>query len=167
MVRASAIRSLKEPSARPVVHAAIGDPAHLVRTTAIEALTDLGDASAAASVRARLADDDEWPDVRIAAMGFAAVVCDQAAVDPLILLVRRGLAADATTEDRGMAARAVPVLRALGERNEGRLLDAAGESGAPPASRRTPAEAPRYPSCHPAPSHKVESGPSTLLRSVR
>jgi hypothetical protein len=167
MVRATAVRSVDGTRLRPVVRAAVDDPSHSVRVAAIETLARLRDGPARAVVRARLSDVDEWPDVRAAAVDYARTVCDHEAGEILLHVVRRGLAGDASTDEVALAVRAAPLLRVMGVEGAADVLAAATAETAPPALRRAVAAGATDHGCGRSPSQKVESSPSTLLRSPR
>ncbi len=113
MVRAAATEALADNrEARPILRAALTDPAQVVRAGAVRALTAGGDRGAVSEVRARLEDEDEWPEVVESALEYARALCLPELVEPIVAVLRRGMRPDAWAPDVDSAVLAV---RALGE----------------------------------------------------
>ena len=134
MVRARAVAALApSPAHRPVLRAAIEDDAKVVRAAAIATLASVGERDAATAVLARLADEDEWPEVIDAALDYVQVLCLEEAFDALEVVIRRGSRVQAWAPDVDAAAHAVIVADALGGPRSRELLRMAERDGAPPA----------------------------------
>jgi hypothetical protein len=127
MVREAAVQGLWDrPSGRDAVRAAIRDRSERVRRAAILAVTRAGDRQVWPLVRGRLEDDDEWPQVTVAALDFVRELCVRDAGPSVITVVRRGLRDGAWPPDIDVGAVAVELAVSLGgetEREVALLLD--------------------------------------------
>ena len=141
MVRAVAVGVLRPlERARPILHAALGDPSPVVRAAAVEALHAAGDLSAWPAVRARLEDDREWPQVLLAAIRFARARCRGDALPALAAVVDRALRPDPWAPDVAVAVEALSAAASIGGEESRALLRRAGGPGSP-APLRNAAEA--------------------------
>ncbi|MFK7987226.1 MAG: HEAT repeat domain-containing protein [Sandaracinaceae bacterium] len=115
MVREAAISALWDrPEARRVVRRGIRDRSALVRRASIRAAIRAGDEEAWPLVRARLMDDDEWPQVSVAGLRFVRTFCIQEAAETLMTVIERGLEPDPWAPDLDVAAVAVDLALRLG-----------------------------------------------------
>ena len=115
MVRQAALSTLaSEARALPILRAAVDDPSHRVRSDAIRLLAEQPDAAAWPSVHARLKNDEEWPDVRLAAIDYALKQCVLRAAPTLEALVDTAAAQSASPEQKDIGVQALRALRRLG-----------------------------------------------------
>lgn len=139
MVRAAAVAALWDrPAERDAVRAAVRDRSARVRESAVRALTRAGDRAAWPLVRARLGDGDEWPQVTVAALEYVRDLCIEEASEPIVEVIRRGLAPSPWPPDVDVAALAVDVALLLGgpAAEEARRVEAREDA---PASMRAAA----------------------------
>jgi HEAT repeat protein len=146
MVRASATSALGgSAEARPVVRAALGDRAQVVRAAAVRASIEAEDRGALDRVAQRLTDEDEWPEVIEAGIAYARELCLTALIDPLVAVLRRGMRPDAWAPDVDSAVLAVQALGLLGGQDARSALRSALSESAPGAIRAAAARAEREP----------------------
>lgn len=88
---AQVLTQLRDPSARPDLHAALGDWIPSVRHQALLALAVLGDRSSVGAILKRLADPDETLSNRVAAMRALGRIGDPRAAGPIIRQFHKGL----------------------------------------------------------------------------
>ncbi len=112
--RAALRRAARRPDTLPLLRAALRDPSRTVRREALERLTERGDRRAWPRVLSMLRDRAEWPDVLVAAVGYARAGCFPDAVDALVGLVARGGGRSRWAADLPVALEAVEALGALG-----------------------------------------------------
>ncbi len=132
IVRDSAVRALAGvEAARPVIEAALRDRAERVRAGAIETLATRRDAAAWSKVEERIRDEDEWPVVTDAAVGFARALCVDASVDALRVVVARAERPRPWDPDLASASLALEALGALGTPAAREALAASARSATP------------------------------------
>lgn len=136
MVRQAAIEALFDrPGQRETLRGAIRDRSPRVRRAAIEAATRAGDREAWPLVRARLADDDEWPQVAIEALRYVGELCLVDAGELVLGALRRGLLPNAWAPDIDVAGVAVDLAMRLGGQVAEEAARIGGREDAPPAIR--------------------------------
>jgi hypothetical protein len=137
LVRVAAVKALAtHVDQRSVLRAALEDGSHGVRAAAIEALATQRDGEAWPEVRAHLQAPAEWPDVRGAAIDYAASLCRAEAHEDLVALVRRALRPDAQESDQALGMEAFEALVALGGAAAEDARKLAGRDGSPQVFRR-------------------------------
>ncbi len=136
MVRQAAVEALwNRAGAENVVRGAIRDRAPRVREAALTAVTRRADREAWPLVRARLLDDDEWPQVTVAALSYVRELCVTDADEGLGAVLQRALTPSAWQPDVDVAAVAVDVALALGGPAADRARQIAARPDAPEALR--------------------------------
>ena len=146
MVRQAAIEALFDrPGARGTLRAAIRDRSPRVRRAAIDAATRAGDREAWPLIRARLEDDDEWPQVAIEALRYVRELCVEEAGELVLRALRRGLRPGAWAPDVDVAGVAVDLAMRLGGETAEQAARIAGREDAPPAIRAILARSQREP----------------------
>ena len=114
IVRSAALSSLAPSTkALPILRAAVSDPSHNVRSQAIALLSRHPDAAAWPLVHAKLKNENEWPDVRRAAILYAWKQCVSRARDTLSALVGQGRKIGASPIEKDLAVPALQALKAL------------------------------------------------------
>ncbi|MEO0324266.1 MAG: hypothetical protein AAF447_14995, partial [Myxococcota bacterium] len=138
-VRAAGVAAIVgTPAGLPVVRAALSDPSRDVREAAVRALTEAPDDDPDASwprVRARLADEDEFPAVVMAAANYAAVRCRGDALEAFGPVLDRALRPTPWSPDVDAAVVAIEAAGALGGPGADALLTRAEAATAPPSLR--------------------------------
>jgi HEAT repeat protein len=164
IVRAAGARALiRVPRARPVLRAAILDPARRVRAAAIEALTEVRDEGAWERVRARLADDKEWPEVLNAGVKYVIATCPAGAVEPLEAIVDRALEPRPWAPDVEVAMGALGALSALGTERARQILARVATEAPSAALRAAAVRARREPlQCGTRSTGEAEAGPPAV-----
>lgn len=133
MVREAAVSALWDrPDARRAVRRAVRDNSPRVRRASIVALTRAGDRGAWPLVEARLEDDDEWPQVSVAALEYVRDLCVQDAGEAVLGVVERGMQPDAWAPDVDVAAAAIDLALVLGGETAERALVLSRRPDAPP-----------------------------------
>lgn len=93
LVRAAAADALSRHPAGPALDEplvdALGDASELVRARAVRALSERRASGAAARIRERLADAEEWPEVRAEAARALGVLCDAESADVLLAFAKK------------------------------------------------------------------------------
>ena len=147
MVRAAGLVALgRSARVRPVVRAAVGDPAQLVRAAAI-ALLDPDDAQDWALIAGVLQDDDEWPKVIRAGLAAAVERCRPDAIDALAAVADRGLRPNPWAPDVELGAEAIEVAARIGGPAARALLERAASPVAPAPYRNAAERAGDAESC--------------------
>ena len=101
-------------------------------------------------VKARLEDDNEWPEVTTEAIAYAGALCVQDAADTLVAIVKRGARPDAWEPDVRTGLEALGALAALGGEAAKQGRAAASTPIAPEAFRTTAKRSEQEkPSCPP------------------
>ncbi|HJL20253.1 MAG TPA: HEAT repeat domain-containing protein, partial [Sandaracinaceae bacterium LLY-WYZ-13_1] len=115
MVREAAVEALwNRPGALAAIRRASRDRSGRVRRAAVRALTRAGDREAWPLVRARLADEDEEPQVTVAALRYVRRLCVREAGPRLLELLERGIRPDAFAPHVDVAAVAADLALILG-----------------------------------------------------
>jgi hypothetical protein len=115
LVRVAGAETLAaRPDLRSTLLALVDDPSRKVRAAAVRALAQQDAREAWPKIAPRLAQADEWTEVKVAGADFAAALCVAEAREPLVLMARRGLRHEATEDEQFLAARALEALNALG-----------------------------------------------------
>ncbi|MGD8863013.1 MAG: HEAT repeat domain-containing protein [Myxococcales bacterium] len=136
MVRAAALDALSGiDGASAAWLAALDDRAKLVRAAAVRGLTRARARDAWPQVKARLLDDDEWPEVVTEGIAFVRAMCVQDGAGVLLSILRRGLKPDAWEPDRDVSAVAFQALLDLGGEPAKAAISAVGGRHAPPGYR--------------------------------
>lgn len=136
MVRAAAVDALFDrPAGREAVRQAIHDRSPRVRRAALVAATRGGYREAWALVRARLEDDDEWPQVTIAALHYVRDLCVVEAGPQVVGVLRRGLRPNAWAPDIDVAAVAADLAQRLGGETATEAAQIGGRAEAPASIR--------------------------------
>jgi HEAT repeat protein len=129
LVRAEAVTALvRTDEAKPVIEAALEDPAERVRAAAIRALGARGDIDAWPAVEARLRDDDEWPAVTNAAIELAERLCISSSVDALAGVLERVERPTPWEPNVASAGLAIRALAAIGTPDARAVLETARRS---------------------------------------
>jgi hypothetical protein len=115
MVRVAALDGLDgRPEGLAALRGAIGDDSPMVRERVIQLLTARGDVDAWPLVRARLMDDDEWPRVIAAGLGYVGTLCRSDAADAIDRVMVRGTRPSAWAPDTDVAVLALRIALRLG-----------------------------------------------------
>lgn len=147
MVRAAGVRALgsAEP-VRPIIRAAVGDPAASVRSAAV-GLLDPNDAEDWALIETVLRDDDEWPEVIRVGLEAATARCRPDAVEVLTVVAERGLRPNPWAPDVEVGAEAVTIAARIGGEAARALIERAASSVAPAPYRNAAEHAGEAASC--------------------
>ncbi len=114
-VRKNAVTALAPyPPSRAVLRAAVNDTRHGVRAAAIDGLRAQNDRNAWKQIESTIRREEEWPEVRTAAVAFAERLCVKQAVPALVELVERAQGPSPWTGDVDVALHAVDALTVLG-----------------------------------------------------
>lgn len=136
MVRATAVSALfNRPAGRDTVRRAIRDRSPRVRTAALEGATRANDRAVVPLVRARLEDDNEWPQVTNAALTYVRDLCVREAGPSVIAVIERGLAPSPWAPDVDVAAVAVELAVILGGATRARAAELLADPTAPASMR--------------------------------
>lgn len=136
MVREAAVAALFDrPAGREAVRRSIRDRSPRVRRAALRTVTRAGDREAWSLVRARLEDDDEWPQVTIEALRYVRELCLTDAGELVLGVVRRGMRPGAWAPDVDVAAVAVDLALHLGGETAERAATIAGRESTPSGIR--------------------------------
>ncbi|MFI5306379.1 MAG: HEAT repeat domain-containing protein [Polyangiales bacterium] len=134
MVRAAALEALAGQSgSQRALELGLDDRAHQVRAAAIRSLERAGLRGSWPLVARRLNDQDEWSEVKTEGVHFARAFCLREAADPLLALLRRGIAPEAGAEEADLALLAFEAVSQLGGEPAKRARALAGSSTAPAA----------------------------------
>ncbi len=145
LVRAAAADALalhpaSEALDRPLV-AALSDESQLVRTRSLRALGQHRAPGVAGRVRERLADADEWPEVRAEAARTLGALCDAESADVLAAFAKKLADPMASPEAQLIGTAAVQALGQLARPDLKEALASLTGKGAPPHVRRSVAAA--------------------------
>jgi len=142
MVRAAAVEATAGmPQGEALAREALGDRNQQVRTAAVNNLTRARARAAWPLIKARMVDEDEWPEVVGAAITYAQRLCVQDAAGPLLHVLKRGLKPSAWAPDQDVAALAFEALVALGGEAARAAYSAANSPLAPPGFKTAAEEA--------------------------
>jgi HEAT repeats len=100
----------RAPAADQALSKAVADPAPRVRAAAISAIAEHGATSESEALRARLEDEEEDPEVRVAAARALGRVCARAALGALTTTAGRGASPVATQDERAVGLAAIEAL---------------------------------------------------------
>lgn len=147
MVRAAGVDALgSAEEVRPIIRAAVRDPASLVRARAL-ALLDPNNAEDWALVIEVLNDDDEWPRVIRAGLAAASQRCNADSIPALTAVAERGLRPSPWAPDVEVGAEAVEIAARIGGREAQRLIERAADPVAPAPYRNAAERADQAESC--------------------
>ncbi|HEX7476560.1 MAG TPA: HEAT repeat domain-containing protein, partial [Polyangiales bacterium] len=136
LVRTAALDALPEGAgAEPVLRAALGDRAAVVRAAAVRGLRRVRSVAAWPAVAPHVENAQEYPEVIAEGIGFARALCVQDAAPALQGVVTRGLRPDAWGPDQELALGALETLGILGGKPGAWALEQARSPVVPPSVR--------------------------------
>jgi HEAT repeats len=145
LVRAAAADALaRHPKNEQVDEAltkAVGDDSPLVRARSIRALSDRNARGATDRIRDRLADAEEWPEVRAEAARALGALCDAESVGELTAFTKPLADPMASPPAQLIGTAAVTALGRIAPRNLQQLLAPLTAPKAPPQAQRAAARA--------------------------
>jgi hypothetical protein len=131
-VRVAGAEALAQrPELRADLVTLLEDPSRKVRAAAIGGLAHQGARDRWLDVQRHLTAEDEWTEVKAAAIAFAAGQCVGAAREPLVNVVRRGLRHEATEDEQALSGAALEALHHLGGAAADDALKLVEREGAP------------------------------------
>jgi HEAT repeat protein len=143
LVRAAAADALSRHPASPSIDEpltrALGDDSSLVRARAIRALGERNVRSAASRIRDRLADAEEWPEVRAEAARSLGVLCDDDSAPELGAFAKKLADPMASPDAQLIATAAVMSLGRLAQPELATQLAPLTDKKSPPQARRAAA----------------------------